>query len=328
MFVGVILNPQARRNRRAGRNRLARLRDAIGPWGELTETASVDELGGALEAMLPRATHLVSDGGDGALNCMIHEVRARRPDPASWPAFIPTNGGTIDFVARKAGVEGRALSILRALRRNAEEGRAPIEVALDSLHLVGRHADGAPFDRIGFALAAGGIGNRFFDKYYEDDDPSPTTIVRIIARTIAGYGTSVIAGRPDPYAAHLFSPTRARVSIDGAEVPSDAHAGLHAGAFDVNLGGVVRVFPQARAAGVLHFQAGSLTPAQIIRNLPRIVSGAAIMGPGLRDTAGERMHIDAAPGERLAPILDGERFTDLVELDVSRGPTVRIARPR
>lgn len=325
MHVGVVLNPQARRNRRARGDRRRRLIEALGPHGDVVETADVDELGHAIEAMLPRATHLVSDGGDGALNWMIHEVRRRRPDPDDWPTFVPTNGGTIDFVARKAGVKGNARSILRRLRRMAERGEVPREVELDSLHLSGEAADGGALDRVGFALAAGGIGNRFFDKYYEDPDPTAGTIVRIIARTIAGFARTGLNDETS-YAAHLFRPTVARVLIDGTEVPTERHAGLHAGAFDVNLGGVVRVFPQARERGVLHFQAGAMSPQRIIRNLPAIVGGGAIEGPELLDGPGAHMHVERTGEEPLRPILDGERLDDLLTLDVVSGPSVRIAQ--
>ncbi len=326
MFVGVILNPRARRNRRAGSDHARRLAEAIGPHGEVVETPSVDALGEAVERLLPRASYLVSDGGDGALSWMIHEVRRRRPDARDWPAFVPTNGGTIDFVARKAGVRGRALGILRALRRAAETGDRPAEVGLDSLAITGARLDGEAFDRVGFALAAGGIGNRFFDRYYEDPDPSPGTIVRIIARTVGSFARGGL--HESGYAAHLFRPTEARVVIDGRELPTVRHAALHAGAFDVNLGGVVRVFPQARAPGALHFQAGTMSPARIIASLPRIVAGAAIRGPELLDGRGEHMRVEARGDELLRPIVDGERFEGLTTLDVRRGPIVRIAKVR
>jgi hypothetical protein len=332
MFVGVVLNPRARKNRARGgcpEDRVARLSRLLGPWGEVRVTESVEDLGGAVAQLLPRATHLVSDGGDGALHWLIHEVRARVEDPARWPAFVPTNGGTIDFVARKAGVRGRSDAILRALAAAASADRPPPEVALDTLHLTGATDGGAPFDRLGFALAAGGVGNRFFDKYYEDPDPTPATIVRVIARTVRDWGLERVAPRlldGSSWAAHLFRPTRARVVIDGEELPTLEHSGLHAGAFDVNLGGVLRVFPLARDPGVLHFQAGEMSPGEIIAHLPALAAGGAIRGPKLRDTAGAEMLVEAVAGERLAPIVDGERFEGLTRLEVRAGPRVRIAR--
>lgn len=329
MYLGVVLNPLARKNRNVPPEAYARIERLVAPFGEVVRTDSLAALRPAVERMLPKVTHFVSDGGDGALHWLINEVRevAGEASASTWPAFIPTNGGTIDFVAHKAEVHGRTEAIVRGLVAAAEEGAKVPEVALDSLHLTGEHDDGAPFDRIGFALAAGGVGQRFFDKYYQDPEPSPRTIVRVISRTVADLVRDRLGRRREAsYAAHLFRPTYAKVVIDGEELPQRRHAGLHAGAFDVNLGGVVRVFPQAARRGVLHFQAGEISPARMVLSLPAIVRGGAIRAPSLRDTAGQHMRIETEPGERLDPVIDGERFERLRRLDVRLGPEIRIAR--
>ncbi len=332
MYVGIVLNPLARKNRKVSAERYARIERLIGPWGEVVRTDSLAALRPAIERLLPKATHLVSDGGDGALHWMINEVRAVSGGDASapsWPAFVPTNGGTIDFVAHKAGVRGSSEAIVRVLTAAAAANRPPDHVELDTMRVVGERKDGERFDRVGFALAAGGVGQRFFDKYYEDPEPSPRTIVRVIARTVSDYARERV-GRPpegrESWASHLFRPTSARVIIDGEELSHVRHAGLHAGAFDVNLGGVLRVFPLARERGVLHFQAGDLTPAEIIANLPALVSGGAIRGPHMRDTAGSKMVIEALEDDLLDPVIDGERFRALRTLTIGLGPSVRIAR--
>jgi hypothetical protein len=82
--------------------------------------------------------------------------------------------------------------------------------------------DGTTFHRVGFALAAGGVGNRFFDKYYEHRNPGRGTIARVIARAVGGYAVSRAMPRRDNrsrYAGRLFAPTHARVVIDGEEQP-------------------------------------------------------------------------------------------------------------
>ncbi len=332
MYLGVVLNPLARKNRKAMAERLLRVERIVGPWGEVVQTDSLAALRPAVERLATKVTHFVSDGGDGALHWLVNEVRAVRGDDDAerWPAFVPTNGGTIDFVAHKAGVRGRSEAILRVLAGAAAAKRPPDEVRLDSMRVTGEQADGSPFDRIGFALAAGGVGLRFFDKYYEDPSPSPMTIVRVISRTVADFALERAGKQPNgrpSYAAHLFRPTRARVVIDGEELPYRTHGGIHAAAFDVNLGGVLRVFPQAREPGVLHFQAGDIRPIEMIANLPALASGGAIRAPGLRDTAGTCMEIESID-EPLAPVIDGERFEGLRRLVVQPGPTIRIARVR
>jgi diacylglycerol kinase family enzyme len=329
MYLGVVVNPFARKNRGMAADRSAALRRIVGPWGEVHETGSIDDLRGIVEGLYPRASHLVSDGGDGALHWLINEMLLRVSDPQCWPVFVPTNGGAIDFVARKAGVRGRADAILRALTAAAQADRQPPEVRLDTLELLGETLDGTTFHRVGFALAAGGVGNRFFDKYYEHRNPGRGTIARVIARAVGEYAVSGAMPRRDNRsrdAGRLFTPTHARVVIDGEEVPTRTHNALHAGAFDVNLAGVIRIFPRAHEPGVLHFQAGEISPAKIIAHLPALVAGGAIRSGRLRDISGREMVIEAE-NEPLSPIIDGERFTGIVRLTVRAGPPIRIAQP-
>lgn len=329
MYLGVVVNPFARKNRGTTDNRSGALRRIVGPWGEVHETGSTDDLCAIVAGLYPRASHVVSDGGDGALHWLINEMRAQVSDPQCWPVFVPTNGGAIDFVARKAGVRGRADAILRALAAAAQANRPPPEVRLDTLQLLGENLDGTTFHRIGFALAAGGVGNRFFDKYYEHHDPGRGTIARVIARAVGEYAVSKGVPRRHTgsrYASELFTPTNARVVIDGEEVPTRKHNALHAGAFDVNLAGLIRIFPRACELGVLHFQAGEISPAKIIAHLPALVAGGAIRGDRLRDISGREMVIEAQE-EPLSPIIDGERFTGIVRLAVRSGPPIRIAQP-
>jgi diacylglycerol kinase family enzyme len=325
MYLGVIVNPFARKNLGAPGDRCARLRHLLGRWGEVHETESVSDLPGLVERLRPRVSHLVSDGGDGALHWLINEVVAQESDPRWWPTFVPTNGGSIDFVARKARVRGRADTILQTLTAAAQADRRPPEVELDTLELRGETRDGTTFYRVGFALAAGGVGNRFFDKYDEYDDPGRLTIARVIGRAVADYAGSRLSTRPRS-AGYLFTPTDAHVVIDGQEVPTGAHNALHAGAFDVNLGGVLRIFPLAREPGALHFQAGAIPPAHMIANLPALVAGRAIRSARLRDVSGSEMVIEATQ-QPLSPIIDGERFTGITRLVVSAGPNIRIAVP-
>jgi diacylglycerol kinase family enzyme len=246
MYVGVIVNPNARKNRAASHDRIAALRRIVGSRGEVHETNSIEELHGAIQQLAPRVTHLVGDGGDGALHWLINEVERCIGDPQRWPAFVPTNGGSVNAVARKARVRGR-----------------------------------------------------------------PETIIRV---------------KTPNYASILFTPTRARVVIDGDEVPSRTHSLLHAGAIDLRIGGPLRLFPKASEPGALHFQAGNLRPSRIVAQLPMALTNGKLRGKGLRDVNGDEMTIEAED-ETLSPIIDGERFLGIVRLVARAGPRIRIARP-
>lgn len=329
MHLGVIVNPKARRNRSVSRDRIAELRRIVGPWGEVHETNSIEELHDTIAQLAPRVTHLVGDGGDGALHWLINEIEHCIGDPQRWPAFVPTNGGSVNAVARKARVQGRPEAIIRALTAAAETDRPPPEVELDTLVLDGATADGAAFHRLCFGLAAGGVGNRFYDRYYDSPDHGRLAVARVIARSFGDYITSKVApGRVKTpnYASILFTPTQARVVIDGDEVPSRTHSLLHAGAIDLRIGGPLRLFPKASEPGALHFQAGYLRPSRIVAQLPTALTNGMLRGDGLRDVNGREMVIEAED-EPLSPIIDGERFLGIVKLVARPGPRIRIARP-
>lgn len=329
MYLGVIVNPKARKNRAASADRIAELRRIVGSRGEVHETDSIEELRDAIRQLAPRVTHLVGDGGDGALHWLINEIERCIGDPQRWPAFVPTNGGSVNAVARKARVRGRPEGIIRALTAAAEADRPPPDVSLDTLVLDGETADGAAFHRLCFGLAAGGVGNRFYDRYYDSPDHGRLAVARVIGRSFGDYITSKIApGRVKTpnYASILFTPTRARVVIDGDEVPSRTHSLLHAGAIDLRIGGPLRLFPKASEPGALHFQAGNLRPSRIVAQLPTALTNGMLRGDGLRDVIGHEMIIEAED-EPLSPIIDGERFLGVVKLVARAGPCIRIARP-
>lgn len=328
MYLGVIVNPNARKNLAASGDRSADLRRIVGRYGEVHETGSIEALRQTVAELYPRVTHLVGDGGDGALHWLVNEMQQCATDPQRWPTFVPTNGGSVNAVARKAGIRGRANGIVRALAAAAEKDRPPAEVWLDTLQLDGETADGTTFRRVCFGMAAGGVGNRFYDKYYSNPDHGRAAVARVIGRSLADYlGNKIVPGglHRENWATHLFEPTRARVVIDGEEVPTRAHRVLHAGAIDMRIGGPFCLFPKAAEPGALQFQAGETRPSKIVVQLPGALTNRRLRGERIRDVNGREMIIEA-DGEPLSPIIDGERFDGIVKLVASVGPRIRVAK--
>jgi hypothetical protein len=329
MYIGVIFNPHARKNIAApGRSR--ELQNILGKYGEVHETHSAEDVKRVLGELLPRITHLVSDGGDGSLNWLVNDTEHCIADPHDWPTFVPSMGGSVNAVGRKAGVKGRPKEILRELAIAAQADRPPPEMRLDTLTLDGETKDGEKFHRLCFGLAAGGVGNRFYDRYYDNHTHGRADVVKVIARSTRDYLNNKFSPGHEPaapnYATKLFIPTQARVIIDGDEVPTREHRFLHAGAIDLVIGGGFRLFPKASEPGLLHFQAGNLRPSRIITQLPRALRTGKIHGGfELRDVNGREMIIEAEE-EPLSPIVDGERFFDIVKLTARAGPLIRVAR--
>ncbi len=326
--IAVIVNPHARSHR--GHDHAASYAGVLGPHGTVHVTPSPASLGPLVERWL---THempgcIVCDGGDGALHCVLNAVWPRLAALGlPLPMLLPTGGGTINFVSRKVGLRGDAVARLRRLVRATRGGDVPT-VPLDTLEVRGACDDGRAFRRLGFAMAAGGVGQRFFDRDEEQRHAGPAAIVTIVARAIASLTAGALPGLGrGAYARALFRPHHARVVIDGRPVPSTVHGALNAGAIDVELGGIFRVFDQAGAPGSLHFQAGTVSPTEMVANLPALLGGHRVRARGLVDGAGERMEVEALGPELPCPVIDGERFEGLRRFSVVLGPTVRIAVP-
>ncbi|MBN2194519.1 MAG: hypothetical protein JW751_17005 [Polyangiaceae bacterium] len=337
--IAVFLNPNARKNSQLPPGHHRELALSMGGDGTVYLTPSLDELRSALRTSLSGgARYFVADGGDGSLSCVLHELQVALTElgrsPDELPPITPTASGTIGFVARRVGIRSGTARLLRRLASIVREGREPPTQTIPSLRVTGA-AEAAepegerPFERLGFALAAGGIGQRFFDKYYREV-PGRTAIVKVVGKAITSYSLArggVMALLPESlrgYGEDLFRPTRARVTIDGRVVPTELHGAIHAGAFRVSLGGIFQVFPLANAGGPIHFQAGGISAPEIIAALPSLVRGKRIRSAELVEVAGTEMYVESLGEHRLRPILDGEALERVIRLRVRPGPAIPI----
>jgi len=342
MQIGVITNPNSRKNK-GKPDRAQRLQSIVGDMGEVHETHSLESIKPVLRDFLrKRARYWVADGGDGALHWMVRMgMEVLQEDEfagkaLTMPLTMPTNGGTIDFIANNVGIKGDAEGLLATLRGTIESGHAVEETEVDSMVIDGLEstADGdRPFRTYGFAIAAGGIGQRFFAKYYEHQDPNARTIVKVVARALLSMPMAVTPlGRVPAlaplgqYAASMFAPTRARVTMDGMVLPGDVFTGLHVASMSINLGGVLKFFGKADQAGLMNAIVGTPSPWSIVRNIPRMARGEEMRGRQILDRPCREMTIDAVGTELLEPVIDGEYYRNVRKVAIRVGPRVRIPK--
>ncbi len=337
LTIGVLTNPNSGKNR-GNPSRARQLERAVGGRGIVRQTRDTTELARVIDEFIDAGCrYWVCDGGDGTLHWLLTvgdaRLRAAGLD-ARWPQIVPANGGSIDFVAHKAGIRGQAVDVLRVLVHRLEHGEPIERTRLDTLRVHGTGQDGAPFEHIGFASALGGVAQRIFGKLYERRPVDAWSIARVIGNSVAG---AMVESTPSTlaqllprsmrdYAGEVWAPTRARVEVDGRALPWGSYASLQVGSIDISLGGVVRTFRRAEAPGVLHAQAISTTPLGIVVNLPNVVLGTPIWGSQVFDGPVETIGVSAHAGESLDPVIDGEVFRGLATLQISRGPTLEVPR--
>jgi diacylglycerol kinase family enzyme len=341
MEIGVITNPNSRKNRNRP-DRAERLQRIVGELGEVHETSSIDSIKPVLREFLrKRARYWVADGGDGALHWMLRMgMEVLQEDEFAGqavrlPTTLPTKGGTIDFVANNVGIEGDAEGILEALRGRVERGALIEETEVDSMSIDGvQLVDGqeVPFRTYGFASAVGGIGQRFYAKYYADPDPNPRTIVKVVANAVASAPIALSPlgklplGQLSTYAREVFAPTPCKVTLDGMLLPAREFTGVHIASMSINLGNVLRFFGQADQPGLMNAIVGTPSPWGIIWNLPRMARGKQMSGRNLLDRPCREMIVEATDQELLAPIIDGEYYKQVKRLVFRVGPRVRIPK--
>lgn len=344
MQIGVITNPNSRKNRNRP-NRAAVLQSIVGEHGLVRQTRSTEDIKPALREFLRnRAQFWVSDGGDGALHWMLRmgldvlEEPEFRNGDYQLPLALPTNGGSIDFVAHNAGIRGDAESILSTLVRDLRRGRRVEEVEVDSMRVVGvevtEDGEEREFRTLGFAAAAGGVGQRFFEKLDAEGEHTAKNILSVIGRTAVSYPFSAtplgkLPGVPEAmrqYAKEMFRPTPARVSVDGRDLPWREYTGIHVASMSINLGGVLRFFGLADVPGQLHGIIGQATGGQILFKLPKMFAGMRMTAPRIFDGPCQAMTMEATTDELLSPVIDGETYNNVRRVRFEMGPRVRIPK--
>jgi diacylglycerol kinase family enzyme len=341
MEIGVITNPNSRKNRNRP-DRAERLQRIVGKMGEVHETHTLDSIKPVLREFLrKRARYWVADGGDGALHWMLRMgMEVLQEDEfagqsVTLPMTLPTKGGTIDFVANNVGIEGNAEGILAQLRKQLEHGATVEETEVDSMCIDGvQLVDGVetPFRTYGFASAAGGVGQRFYAKYYADRDPNPRTIVKVVANTVMSAPIAMTPlsklpfGAWSTYAKEMFAPTKCKVTLDGMVLPGTEFTGVHVASMSINLGNVLRFFGKADQPGLMNAIVGTPSAWGIIRNIPRMLGGQEMRGRDVLDRPCREMTMEANSGELLEPIIDGEYYRNVKKLVFRVGPRVRIPK--
>lgn len=349
-MIGLIINPNSRKNKRR-RGRVARFQKILGRYGRVVETPSVDAIIPALKSFADEGRRVwVADGGDGALHWMLNEAvryfgAARATEVAM---YLPTGGGTVDFVAKYLGFALDPHALVTRLVEHVSTGRPVPTRDVASLWLRGRQvqwgSESVDFRRVGFGNALAGYGANFFGPLYAGGkDYGAPRIAKLLGTAfgVAAAG-SLFKGplnlvKPEALkeAEHAFlRPLRAAVLVDGEPLrakdgaPVREHTVVHCASLPVNLAGILRVFPTA-GNGRMHIHAGNVSPAEMARVLPGITTGKVIdhLLPRGYDGPARTFDVICEPDQEMTPVIDGELFHRITELHVECGPVFRMATP-
>jgi diacylglycerol kinase family enzyme len=310
MSIGVVLNPQAGRNRHAG-DRAGRLGDLLGGGGWVRETTSLEQLADAAAECREREVGMIGVcGGDGTLARTITAlVREYGPD-TRLPPILPLRAGTMNTVARAMGCSSwrpeRMLAVMVAEQRRG----APLPLTEHQLVCVnGRH--------YGFMVGAG-VPVEFLRYYY--DQPQRGAVGAV--RTLVKLSSSALVG--GPIIRQVFRPHAAHLTVDGHNGPFDAYTVVYASTIeDIGL----RFRPTYRAreqAGRFHVFAAAIGALAFIGKLPAIRLARPTGSRMVHDVLGAHLRVEFR--DPTLYMIDGDIMEPTTQLDVRLGPVVRVIR--
>jgi hypothetical protein len=348
--IGVVINPFSRRNRgRSGLKR--RLERLLGDHGRVVETYSTDAIVPALKQFADEGRrYWVADGGDGALHWMINgAARYFGPQKATEIArYVPTGGGSVDFVAQGLGLARDPEAVLARLVATIAKRGEPKYVPMRTMECTGTQVlygdSREPFRRLAFATAFAGYGANFFGPLHEGSgEKSPLRIAGLMATAFgAAAARSVLRGplaglKPRALAKAEYDflhPLRADVTIDGE--PQRDHNGkvlqeytvLQCTTVPLSIAGILRVFPLANNEQ-MHAHAGLVSGVEAARAWPGLMTGKRVQHllPDAYDGPARTISVRCLPGDEMNPVLDGEVFFRLESLTATLGPLFEMAVP-
>lgn len=298
-MISVIHNPNAKQNRKRP-HRAEALAAILEGVGTLHQTRSVGAVYDVARQCRATGCKVVGvNGGDGSLQ-MAMTIFAEIYKEQPLPAFVVMRGGTMNTVAGGLGISGTPESILRKVVRGLT-GKGPLTRMKNQVLC----ANG----QLGF-MSGAAVVVRFLDAYYDAPSQGPMQAVKMGCH-IAG---STLADTA--YAKEIFTPEPLIVEVDGQPLPeTEFSVILGCTVADISMG--CKACPRAyERKGAFHFLACSLSPMQIIGQLPRLWTGRPITHPAMHFSAPAVQVTIRSEHGPVRWMLDGECRTD-DQLDIT-----------
>ena len=305
--IGVVVNPCAGRNRRAG-DRAGRLGAVVGAHGWVRAPATLEQLGEVAAEFRSRAVDLLGVcGGDGTLARTLSAlVRVYGAD--TLPGIVPLRAGTMNTIARAMGCPAwQPERMLARLVANYRRGQT-LGATEHQLVMVNRRD-------YGFMVGVG-APVEFLQRYYAEPQQGAAAALRVLLTL----GASALTG--GPVAQRLLAPVAAELRCDGARVSFDAFTVIYASTIeDIGLG--FRPTYRARErAGHFHVFAGPVGGREFLRCLPAIKRGRPTRSAAVHDGLARVANVEFRRPSFY--MIDGDIMEPTARLTIESGPVVRV----
>lgn len=302
--IGIIVNYNSRRNRRAGRNPVNLFTEVGGLHVVVRATRSIDELMSVVRAFKEDDIPIIAaSGGDGTIHRVVTQIiRIYKNDP--FPPLLILKGGTMNNISKSINLRGSDVSILERAIDALKRDRELITYRRDTM----RVGDSYCF------LFGNGLTADFLSEYYARGK-SYTNLVKFIARAIAGS----MRGNGIP---SLFKGFQGRVYADGELLHADRFLAILAGTVE-QIGMGFTPLPRANEQEKsFHVIVNGMKPFELARNLLKLRRGIPIEDPHNFDGLVRVLRIEI--GEKFLYTMDGDLYESDGTLSIEVGPAVQL----
>lgn len=302
--IGIIVNYNSRRNKRAGRNPVDLFTEVGGSYVDVRATRSIDELMSVVRIFKEDDIPIIAtSGGDGTVHHAVTQmIRIYKKSPL--PPLLVLKGGTMNNISKSINLRGSDVSILKRAIDALKRDRELITCRRDTMKV----GDSYCF------LFGNGLTADFLNEYYARGK-SYTNLVQFIAQAIA----ESVRGSGSP---SLFKGFRGRVYADNELLHSDQFLAILAGTVEkIGMG----FSPLSRAneqESTFQVIVNGMKPFELARNLLKLKSGIPIEGPHNFDGVVRGLRIET--GEKFLYTMDGDLFESDGALSVEVGPAVQL----
>lgn len=212
--TALIINKNARRNRKPGGMNKDKAFKILGKSVEIFETYTLEEVESVVSYLKTLNFDLVmGSGGDGTHHILITQLIKTYGENSTLPIYLPLRGGTMNFAINNIPVRGSQFQTLYRVKSLLEQVAHRLDIPKDLLrkNRVLKVVDGEDV-KYGFAIIFG-LPYRITKLYYETGEPSPKTAFQLTTSLIGGY---VVGWKK---AIELFEPFELDAEIDGEKYP-------------------------------------------------------------------------------------------------------------
>jgi len=307
MKIGVILNPNAKKNMKLEKRKTA-FEKIIGGAGFVIQTDNIELIGKSCGKLVEEKVDLIGIcGGDGTNHLVVTDVVKEYKKANSPPPLIYLmEGGSMNTIRWNLGIKGSSEDNLKNIVGKLE----------NNLNFqIKKVATLKVNEQYGFIFGNGYASAFLFEYYNSKIDSGPKRAAEITGRII----WSLITG--GDLIKRIMSQYKAGFVIDGQPAGLDSYGLVLAG----TLPAIGLMFkPLYRATEELdkfHLIASSLKPGDFARQIHRFFSGKRIKGENHIDTLASELKITT--DEPLVYQLDGELYSEK-SVNVSIGPVLNM----